>query len=234
MYGRLGRFGWLTEWPPRRFVGLGALNRTEPISRSFGFDRGTPVDRYYIEEFLASRTDDIRGRVLEIGDAVYTRRFGGGRVEKSDVLHATLGNPAATVVGDLATGEGLADSAYDCAVLTQTLQFVYDVRAAVRTVFDALAPGGVALLTGPGISQISRYDADRWGDYWRFTSASLRRLLEESFPSTHVHVEARGNVLAAVALLHGLAVEDLPRDALDQDDRDYEVLLTARAAKPDA
>ena len=49
----------------------------EPVSRSFGFDRGTPVDRRYIEQFLARHAAAIRGDVLEVGDDGYTRRFGG-------------------------------------------------------------------------------------------------------------------------------------------------------------
>ena len=47
------------------------------LSRDFGFDRGTPIDRYYIESFLSTHASDIRGHVLEVADNTYTRRFGG-------------------------------------------------------------------------------------------------------------------------------------------------------------
>ena len=87
--------------PPVGRVSFGNLRRVTPISREFGFDRGLPVDRYYIENFLTHHADDIRGRVLEIGDNSYTRRFGGDHVTKSDVLHVVEGNPQATIVGDL-------------------------------------------------------------------------------------------------------------------------------------
>ena len=54
-----------------------------PISQKFGFDRGTPVDRYYIEVFLAAYSRDIRGRALEVGDASYCRKFGTGIVART-------------------------------------------------------------------------------------------------------------------------------------------------------
>jgi hypothetical protein len=52
-------------------VDCGDLRRLTPLSRCFGFDRGKPVDRYYIENFLASRAGDVRGRVLEIADKMF-------------------------------------------------------------------------------------------------------------------------------------------------------------------
>jgi SAM-dependent methyltransferase len=202
-----------------------------PISRKFGFDRGLPIDRHYIEGFLDRHAPDIRGRVLEIGDAAYTRRFGGSRVSRSDVLHATPGNPAATLVGDLATGAGVPHDAFDCIVLTQTLPFIYDVRSVIQNVYVSLKPSGVVLATVPGISQISRYDMDRWGDFWRFTPLSARRLFQDAFPEESLSVQSCGNVLAAVAFLHGLATAELRASELAHNDQDYPVIITIRAQK---
>ena len=88
--------------PPVGDVKFGDLRRVRPLSQQFGFDRGLPVDRHDVEKFLTCQADDIRGRVMEIGDNFYTRKFGGDRVTKSDVLHVKEGNPDATIVGDLA------------------------------------------------------------------------------------------------------------------------------------
>jgi hypothetical protein len=206
----------------------GSLRRVEPLSRSFGFERGTPVDRRYIEGFLAAHAGDIRGRVLEVGDDSYTRRFGTG-VTRCDVLNAVPGDHV-TVVGDLATGAGIPVAAYDCIILTQTLPFIFDVAAAVRTCCRALVPGGVVLVTVPGISQISRHDMDRWGDFWRFTDLSVRRLFAAAFGPSVV-VQVHGNVLAAVALMHGVAAEELTASELAAQDRDYQVLITVRAIR---
>ncbi|MGE0394117.1 MAG: methyltransferase domain-containing protein [Alphaproteobacteria bacterium] len=201
-----------------------------PVSRTFGFDRGTPIDRVYIARFLASHAGDIRGAVLEVGDATYTRRFGNG-VTRSDVVHHADGAPAGAIVADLMDAPALASGAYQCVIATQTLQHIPDVAAAVGTIHRILAPGGVALITVPGIGQISRFDADRWGDFWRFTSQGLRRVLEASFPAAQVDVHAYGSAWTAVAALQGLAAEDLEPDEFAWRDADYEVVLTARVVK---
>jgi len=221
----------LTVYPPVGWVRFGNLRRVTPISRTFGFDRGLCIDRYYIETFLAKYSEDIQGNVLEIGDDTYTWKFGGGRVAKSDVLHVWNNNPKATIVADLTRADHIPSDAFDCIILTQTLQFIYDVRAAIKTLYRILKPSGVLLATFPGISQISRYDMDRWGEYWRFTTLSARRLFEEFFPPENIEVQAYGNVLAAIAFLHGLAAEELSQKELDYFDPDYELLIAVRAVK---
>jgi len=221
----------LASAPPVGGVEFGSWRRLTPISRVFGFDRGPCIDRRYIERFLTRHAADVRGRVLEVADCEYTRAFGGDRVTRSDVLHAVAGNRKATIVGDLTCVETLSHDAFDCVILTQTLQHVYDARSAVRTLHHALTPGGVVLATVPGISQISRYDMERWGDFWRFTTLSARRLFEETFDCEAVEVQAHGNVLVACAFLHGLCADELTPDELDQHDPDYPVLITIRARK---
>src|SRR5207247_7135457 len=141
------------------------------VAREFGYPRGEPIDRYFIGKFLAKNSDAIHGRVLEIGDRDYTLRFGGDKVTQSDVLHVVAGNPQATIVGNLETGEAIPEAAFDCIILTQTLQFIYRFQDALQTTFRALKPGGILLATFPIISQLSLYDIDQgWFDYWRFTS----------------------------------------------------------------
>lgn len=203
----------------------------KPASRVFGFDRGQPIDRYYIEGFLYQNEGDIQGRVLEIGDRGYTEKFGGDRVTQSDVLHAEAGNRHATLVGDLATGEGIPDDSFDCMILTQTFPFVYAIKGAINQSCAKLRSGGVLLATFPGISQISRYDMDRWGDFWRFTDASARRLFDDVFGAGNVSVETHGNVLVACSFLHGLASHELTKKELDCNDPDFQVLITVRAVK---
>jgi len=219
-------------WPPVGAVELGSLRRTTPISREYGFDRGTPIDRHYIERFLRGHAADVRGRVLEIGDNEYTYRFGGSRVDRSDVLDAARDNPKATIVGDIAHAPEIESDTYNCIICTQTLLLVWDVRAAIATLERILAPAGVLLLTVPGVSRICRPEAETWGDWWRFTSMSLGRLLEERFPAPDVEVEAYGNVLTATAMLQGIAAEELSGGELEANDPDYEVTVVARAEKP--
>ena len=222
----------LAQWPPVGRVRLGSLRRTTPISRNYGWERGTPIDRFYIDRFLTQHATDVAGRVLEIGDDEYTRRYGADRVTQSDVLHASEGNPQASIVADLADAPQIADATFDCVICTQTLLLIYDVRAAVATLHRILKPGGTALITVPGVSRICRDEADEWGDYWRFTSDSAARLFADEFGAQDTITTAYGNVLTATAMLHGLAAEDLKPAQLDDRDRDFEVLIGVRARRP--
>ena len=211
-------------------VDFGSLRRLTPISRDFGFDRGRPVDRHYIERFLAQHAADIRGRVLEVGESTYTRRYGGATVTTSDVLHVREGAPDATIIADLADAAHIPSSSFDCVILTQTLQLIYECRAAVATLARILAPSGVVLATMPGISQIQ--DGE-WGGVWcwNFTPLSARTLFQDAFHDGSVDVAAHGNVFAAVAFLHGVAAEELTPAELDHVDPGYPVTITVRAAK---
>lgn len=211
-------------------IRFGNLRRVTPVSEVFGYDRGQPIDRYYIENFLAFHAKDIRGHVLEIGDDTYTRRFGGDRVTNKDVLHVSEGNPSATIVADLTHADRIPSDTFDCIIFTQTLHLIYDTRAAILTLHRILKPGGILLATFPGISQIAR---DQWGDswYWAFTALSARRMFEEVFRAQDLKIEAHGNVLAALSFLHGLAVRELRKEELDHRDSHYEVLITLRAVK---
>jgi glycosyltransferase involved in cell wall biosynthesis len=218
--------------PPAGWVRFGSLRRVTPLSREFGYDRGLPIDRYYIERFLSANASDIRGRVLEIADDTYTRRFGGDRVTASDVLHVVEGQRGVTIVGDLTCADHIPSDTFDCVILTQTLQFIYDVPAALRAVRRILRPGGAVLATVPGISPVVRYDLERWGYFCAFSSMAVRRLFGEVFPATALRIEAHGNVLAASAFLYGLAAEELQPRELDARDGDYEVIIAVRAARP--
>jgi SAM-dependent methyltransferase len=216
--------------PPPGRVRFGDLRRTTPISPDFGYARGGPVDRYYIEGFLARHADDIRGRVLEIGDASYTHRFGGSRVGTADVLHIDPDAPGVTFVGDLADGSMLPDAAFDCVVLTQTLHLIFDHLAALRTLERILVPGGVLLLTVPGISNIA---TDEWGATWHysFTHHALREACGTVFGPGRAAIESHGNVLAAVAFLHGLGHEELTVAELDEQHVEYSIVNAARVVK---
>ena len=237
-------YHWIkTHWqalklnPALGKVQLGDLRRLKPISDNWGIERGQPIDRYYIENFLTSYSDDIQGRVLEIANNSYTQKFGGKKVTKSDVLHAIEDNPKATIVGDLANAPQIPSDAFDCFILTQTLQYIYDVRSAVKTIYSILKPGGVLLATLPNLTPIldPGKDDKSWGSscwYWGFTTASAQRLFLETFPKENIQVDTYGNVLTATTFLQGLYSQELSQKELNYCDPSYQVLITVRAVKP--
>ncbi|MCT2401509.1 class I SAM-dependent methyltransferase [Novosphingobium mangrovi (ex Huang et al. 2023)] len=209
-------------------INIGQFASTKPLSPYFGFDRGLPVDRYYIEDFLARNQSDIQGTVLEVGDAAYSRQYGGERIKVQDVLHVSADNPEATIVGDMSQEGVLPEGHFDCLVLTQTLHLIYDMPAAVRQMRRALRPGGVALVTVPGITPV---DTGEWGHcwYWSLTPAAARKMFEEAFGEANVTVSAYGNVYAATSFLHGAALSEVRKEKLLPYDPAYPVVVCVRA-----
>lgn len=213
-------------------VQFGDLRRTSPVSPIFGIDRGFPIERYYIEQFLDRHRTDVRGRCLEMGDPFYIRKFGDDRVTVTDVMHVVAGNPQATIVADLTKADHVPSDTFDCIIFTQSLQMIYDMPTALRALHRILKPGGVLLLTSHGISKIGRrLGRDGWGEYWRITTQSAEHLFADAFPGADVTVGCAGNVLAATCCLHGLTSEELTREELDVCDPDFEVIVTVRARK---
>lgn len=213
-------------------VDFGDLRRTAPISPIFGIDRGFPIERYYIEQFLDRSRRDVRGRCLEMGDPTYIRKFGDDRVTQTDVMHVVAGNPVATIIADLTRADHVPSNSFDCIIFTQSLQMIYDMHAALGHLHRILKPGGVLLLTSHGISKIGRrLGRDGWGEYWRLTTQSAEQLFADTFPGAEVEVGSYGNVLTACCCLHGLTSEEVSQAELDVNDPDFEVIVTVRARK---
>lgn len=211
-------------------VNVGDFGQGKPFSTEFGYDRGGPIDRYYIEKFLQKESENIHGRVLEIGDNEYTLRFGQGKVQ-SDILHVNASNPRATFIGDLTFAPHIPDNLFDCIILTQTLHLIYNYKEALATCYRILKPGGVLLITVPGLTPI---DHGEWKEtwYWSFTDAALQRLLPESFPVGSFTVESFGNVFIASAFLYGMGISEVTPEQLDFYDSQFQVINTVKAIKP--
>ena len=211
------------------------LSRNKPISNLFGTDRGQPVDRYYIEKFLSANSDNIRGIILEVAEDTYSRKYATKKNKETQIFETLTfngkGKPS-TIIGDLTKPETLPENRYDCFICTQTYNFIYNVKQAIAGTYFLLKNGGIVMATVAGISQISRYDMGRWGDYWRFTDKSVLNLFEEVFGKGNVEIVTFGNVLACMAFLQGVAVEDLPNHALlDDFDQDYQLIIGIKAKK---
>ena len=210
-------------------VRWGSLRRTTPLSRTWGFDRGTPIDRVYIEEFLADNAADVRGACLEVLNAAYTQRFGGRAVTSSDVLDIDPSNTAATIVADLGERDSLPFERFDCVILTQTLHLVPDMRVALSNAWHAVRPGGVLLITVPAVGRHESrpgFDHDRW----RIAPSGLTWLIA-NLPNADGAATSYGNVLSCVAFLYGIAAEELDPDELRVRDPQFPLVVAARIGK---
>jgi len=203
--------------------------RVGPISDNWGRERGLPIDRWYIERFLESNAGDIRGRVLEVLDDAYTRRFGRS-VTASTVLDVDAQNPNAALTADLGEPDSLPAEAFDCIILTQTLQCVFDLRTCIDNLHRALRPEGVCLATAPCVSRLDRAAVES-GEYWRFTPSAAQRLFGGRFGPDRTSVTACGNARTSMAFLVGLPAEELSQRELVAGHWAFPTLITVRAAK---
>lgn len=213
-------------------VEWGDLRRRQPLSRQWGRDRGTSIDRHYIEGFLETHRADVRGRVLEVRDRIYTQRFGGDAVTAGDVIDVDPGNGMATVIADLRRADAIPSATYDCIILTQTLQLIDDIPAVLAECARILRPGGVLLVTVPSVIRVDD-EAGPDGDFWRLTEASARKLFAGVFPIDAFDVTAYGNVMTCAAFLYGLSAEEMAPADLDHADPTFPVVIAIRAVKPD-
>jgi SAM-dependent methyltransferase len=214
---------------PGRRVRWGSLRRTRPFSDCYGWDRGLPIDRYYIEGFLARHAEAVRGEVMEVRDDAYASRFGGDRVTRTHVVDIDASNPHATLIADVTQDGALPSEAYDAIIMTQTLHVTDDDDAGFRNLWRSLRPGGTLLFSGPCVGRIDHELTEI--DSWRYTPNGLRRKLPRLLPDAHVEVEGFGNVLAGAAYLYGLAVQELSPAELDLQDPAFPIVVCAAIAK---
>lgn len=212
---------------PVGMVNWGDLRRQQPLSERWGFDRGRPVDRYYIENFLARHAGTIGGRCIEVMNSDYTRRFGQDRVTHSDIVDINTNNAKANIIGDLLDPGTLSANHYDCFILTQTLTVIYDGRTVMRNCYAALKPGGTMLVTAATMCRYSPHPED----FWRLTDRSLTRLITDNTDCEDFEVEAHGNLVTSMAFLMGMASEELTQEELDHRDFRFPIVVAARLRK---
>lgn len=203
---------------------------TKPVSKMFGTERGTAVDRYYIEKFLDSNSACICGTVLEVANNQYTKKFGRDKVQKSIVSHVK-GWGKDSIICNFETGEGVIENSVDCLICTQTLQYIFDLSSAIKNIYKMLKTGGTALITVPGIKPLCEYDNSNWGEYWSFTSKSIEKLCSLVCKSDSYEVKQYGNVKIATAYLYGLCVEDINESDFEYQDLQYPFLICAKIYK---
>jgi SAM-dependent methyltransferase len=212
-------------------INFGQLRRLTPISKNWGFDRGLPIDRFYIEKFISEYVDAVKGHVLEIGNDRYTKRFGGKKVTRCDILNVVADNPKTTIIADLSSAPHIPSGTFDCIIFTQTLQFIPNFEKAADTLYRILKSEGVLLATFPTISKIDTNKKNANNDYWRFTSVAVRWIFGNIFGTENISVKGYGNLLTAVSFLYGLTVEDLNFREIDYFDPQYELIVALKAIK---
>jgi len=197
------------------------------VSRTFGYDRGVPIHRYYVDRFFEANAHRIHGRCLEFSDSGYVRRFGGGRPTRIDVLDQSAENPNATIVADLTQPNDIPSDMFDCIVCVHVLHLVYEADVFTSELHRLLAPEGTLIVAVPGTSMID----PNWTEYRRWTPLGIRTLLGQFFRPSDIQVECYGNSLAAAAEMRGLASDEIAPWDLDTKDDIFPVEVGGVAVK---
>jgi SAM-dependent methyltransferase len=198
----------------------------EPLSYLWGDDRGQPLCRYYLGQFLQEFAGDIKGQCLEFEEDGYTIAFGQG-VTQRDVMHVDHNNPKATIVADLTKPNDVPSSAFDCIICTHVLHIIFELDTFVAELKRLLKPGGVLLVGVPHVSMCG----PEWHELWRFTEEGLLLLLSKAFGKDNVTTRAYGNSLTAAGQIRGLTAEEFSPEELDTNDTRFAVDVCARALK---
>ncbi len=197
-----------------------------PLWGVWGYERGTPIDRYYIGNFIRAHAGAVHGRVLEFGWPDYQGYFDASRIERYDVLDLKAHDDV-TLVGDIQCIPQIADATFDCIVCTQVLLLIPDLFAAMREMHRILKPGGILLLTLPHVA-LTMPRKEFPNDYWRFTEDSVRLLLAAF---SEVRITVHGNSYAAFYFANRIVVEDLTPADLDWTDTRFPLHVNAYARK---
>ena len=202
------------------------------ISNDYGDSRGTPITRFYIQHFFLNLIPFDWGNCLEFEDNRYIDHFG-KNVAKN--ITFKLSNEYSKqdnfIYGDLTNFSILPKEKFDLIVCTNVLNFIFDVESAIKGIHKMLKKNGKCIVTvdGPS-SHISRYDMDRWGDFWRFTNLSAKRLFERS----NFKIEQSttyGNPYACSAQLNGFSIQDIDQSKLLPSEEDYQLLIALLVTK---
>lgn len=210
-------------------VRWGTMRRTRPFSSRWGSDRGTAVDRVYINRFFELHSHDIHGDVLEVQGPIFSGVYGTA-ISKTEILDIEPRNMLATIVADLNELDVLPRDKFDCAVVPQTLQYLSQPIIGLKNLYESLKPGGVLLVTAPFIQKIDHEAAD--ADRTRFSPLAFQELLEGACLGAEIEVKSYGNVLTSIAFLMGISAEEMRPQDFDVFDPAYPMLVAARVQRP--
>jgi SAM-dependent methyltransferase len=173
----------------------------------------------------------VCGDVLELQTPLYARRVGRIAVSTTTILDIDATNPQATLIADLCESNSLPRDRFDCEIVTQTLQLLPDPVIALTNLWDALAPGGVLLITVPVISRVAPEAPN--SDYWRFTPRGLQTLVRAALPDcAAIEVEGHGNAVAGAAFILGLSTQNVGVERIRREDNRFPIIACARVTKP--
>lgn len=208
-----------------RNIDLGDLKRVTPL---YDLRKGdsSRIDAYYLKDFISQEVSKSGSKILFSGSNVYSDYLKQDKNINPDNL------PFEGEEKFLSNLVNLPAESFDCIILIQILHMVYNLKTIIKTLNDLLKPNGVLYATFPGTCHHHCWEED-FTAYRVFTRISLTKIFEENFISKSIKIKTYGNVLTAAALLHGVPAAELTFKELKTVDKQYPVIITVKAFKPE-
>jgi hypothetical protein len=208
------------------------LKLTRPVSDVLpAIAHGMSIYSFYADQFLRGYRSELRGRILQIGPTEFSDKV---LQESANVMvdRMSLEEFQNVITQNSSTEPAHQIGTYDCILSTITLSHMFELKRAIALLHRMLKPGGTLLLAEAGIQRVENSELKSNQHYWNFTSLALQCLLGEVFPNDGITIKPYGNVMTAIAALHGLSSGRFKPQDLNFFDRDYEVLIGVCAVKP--
>ncbi|WP_083733561.1 class I SAM-dependent methyltransferase [Actinomadura sp. CNU-125] len=200
----LGRIDW------------GQLRRLTPICPAFGKSRGTPIDRHYLDQFIAEVRSQVSGEVVEIGGRDGNRDAYGftkaARYRGMDIA----ADPEVSLLCDATDPASLPPECLDAVVAFNVLEHTARPWEVVANMWRWLRPGGTAYCMVPNAQRV--HEAPN--DYWRPLPAALTAMFHDW---SERRVRQYGNPLTVIASYMGVPAEELDAAELDAYHPEYPV-----------
>jgi SAM-dependent methyltransferase len=210
--------------PPIGQVAFGDFVRNAPFCPNYGFSRGTPIDRFFLDCFITKIRDEVVGDVLEIGGVQENRvRYRLQHASSYRTMDIEL-FPGVDFAGDAHDPAASPASSFDCILLFNVLEHCKEPSIVVENVHRWLRAGGKAFCLVPNAQRVHRDPRD----YWRIMPDALEYLFR-NFASAEVFTY--GNLITTIAALSGLGAEELSSEDLVEVNSMYPVVSCVTAHK---
>ena len=202
----------------------GDLRRRFPVDANYGFGRGTPIDRFYLDIFLRKIKKNVCGKILEIGadqKRLDLKKYKpGARFDSLDIE----GKSKPTFTANAEVQSILKPRSYDSILAFNVLGHCRNPFSVTKNMHTWLRPGGIAFCAVSSSQRVGRCPED----CWKIQPDGLRALFSNF---RKIQIISYGNLTTTIGALQGLAAEELSKEELLDHHPDYPVLSCVIAEK---